>query len=716
MAAQTSLWVNGTEHFVGSSMPWNTSLNDFLRDVIGLSGTKVMCREGGCGCCTVVVQKCGSNRWFNVNSCLVPVRVCHGWQIITTEGLGSKTKGFNVIQEHLADFNGSQCGFCSPGMVMSMFGMKMGEKAPTKKSAEAALDGNLCRCTGYRAILDACKSLATPDIEVLPPCLLKKQFTNERSDSPKQSGVVGFKAGNAKWYRPQSLEEALAIVEKLQSDRVRIVVGNTSTGVYKNVGQIDDVIDTNTVAELYEISTSRDAVVFGANVSLNSIIETCEKVKDQPGFEYLAQIGRHLSKVANVSVRNIGSWVGNLMTKYFHGDFPSDVFLLLCAADGHVLVETCNSGCEEVSVEDLLHEDVRGKLVTKLTLKPLPDCDFVSYKITPRSQNAHAYVNAAMYFVRNKDTFTVSDSRLYFGGVDCNSKVYVRAALTEAFLKNKSISDQATVTGAFEELGKDLTGCSAYKRDLCQSLLYKAMLKMLDTCVPPDLRSGGQTIERPLMTSQQSFETKESEWPLTKPMPRVTARLQASGEAQYVNDIPTASGMMHAAFVLSSQGNAKMERIDARDALKMEGVLRCILAHDVPGTNTISPPICTPTYIAEPILCDGDVHYAGQPLALIVARTQQIALEAVKRVHVEYSDVKPPVTEISEAIEKQMFFELRTESKTRGDSAAAMASAFKVIEGEVRTQHAAALPHRDAGLCVRAHRRHAQRLPDVSIH
>merc|ERR1719210_1561975 len=124
-----------------------------------------MCGQAGCGACVVTayVPKSNSEKGYeaiSINSCVTPVLSCDGWQIVTVEGLGSKKTDMHPIQERLAAFHGTQCGFCSPGMVMQMNSLMEKNPKATMKEIEHVLDGNLCRCTGYRPIHDAFKSFA----------------------------------------------------------------------------------------------------------------------------------------------------------------------------------------------------------------------------------------------------------------------------------------------------------------------------------------------------------------------------------------------------------------------------------------------------------------------------------------------------------------------------------------------------------------------------
>ncbi|PSC76668.1 Xanthine dehydrogenase [Micractinium conductrix] len=164
--AEPIVYVNGKRHLLPSGAG-HVTLLQYLRD-LGLTGTKLGCGEGGCGACTVMVSSAETDGRLHhraVNACLCPLYAVEGMHVVTVEGLGSTRDGLHPVQERLARAHGSQCGFCTPGFVMSMAALLRGmaPEAPTEEEIEEALAGNLCRCTGYRPILDAFKAFAKVD-------------------------------------------------------------------------------------------------------------------------------------------------------------------------------------------------------------------------------------------------------------------------------------------------------------------------------------------------------------------------------------------------------------------------------------------------------------------------------------------------------------------------------------------------------------------------
>jgi len=171
--SEITFTVNGTQYDISNPDP-EMSLNEWIRNQPGFQGTKVMCREAGCGCCVVSVTShdlsIGKDVTVAVNSCLFPLCAVNGASVTTVEGIGNRFDGFHPIQERLAEHNGSQCGYCSPGFVMNMYSLLQENPSPSEQQIEDNFDGNICRCTGYRPILDAMKTFAKTsdplDIEV----------------------------------------------------------------------------------------------------------------------------------------------------------------------------------------------------------------------------------------------------------------------------------------------------------------------------------------------------------------------------------------------------------------------------------------------------------------------------------------------------------------------------------------------------------------------
>ncbi|XP_066268462.1 uncharacterized protein [Branchiostoma lanceolatum] len=193
------------------------------------------------------------------------------------------------------------------------------------------------------------------------------------------------------------------------------------------------------------------------------------------------------------------------------------------------------------------------------------------------------------------------------------------------------------------------------------------------------VRSALEPLVRPVSRGEQHFQTKESEWPVNQPLPKLASKLQASGEAIYINDLPTLPCEVYAAYVTSTVANCKLGTIDSSQAMTMPGAVACLTANDVPGINNHAKPMKQP----EEILCSGEVLYAGQPVALVVADTQSHADAMAKAVKVTYTDLKPPILTIQDAIAAQSFFPSNDQEVIKGDAEGAIAAASRVVTGEV---------------------------------
>jgi xanthine dehydrogenase/oxidase len=325
-------------------VPLDTTLNEFLRRHAHLTGTKFMCLEGGCGACIVTVRKLNpvskKVETLAVNSCLVLVFQCHGWDILTVEGIGDKVKGYNPVQSRLAEFNGSQCGYCSPGMVMNMYSLLANQEGQvTMDQVENSFAGNICRCTGYRPILDAFKSLAVDadgqlkdrvtDIEDLSQLFAKNDQLQAEKKVESTPVHLQFEDGRH-WFKVFTLSELFTVLENRQTKPYILVGGNTGHGVYRRPDDLEIFVDISDVPELHVCQATDEHLIIGGGVPLNEVMAFLKGAPEkEPNFAYCKELVEHIDLVAHIPVRNIGSLAGNLAIKHRHHEFPSDIFLLL---------------------------------------------------------------------------------------------------------------------------------------------------------------------------------------------------------------------------------------------------------------------------------------------------------------------------------------------------------------------------------------------------
>ncbi|XP_038212504.1 xanthine dehydrogenase 1-like [Zerene cesonia] len=695
--------VNDKEYTVGCEISSDTSLLEYLRRWLELRGTKYMCQEGGCGACVVSVAKHPGAPTEAVNACLVSVTSCHGWEITTIEKIGNKLMGYHPLQKALYENNGSQCGYCSPGWVMALYSL-LNKKSLTMLEIEQSLASNVCRCTGYRPIIEAFKKFAKDspdpypilDIEDLSVCKKTGDVCSKTCDEydwcvvskedVKQSSVIHIKlSDNRDWYRVEDITDVFRILDAHGTDSYMLVAGNTAKGVYPILEYPRLLIDISAVATLKGYYMDQN-LVLGAGNTLTDVMDTFDEIAKTDYFSYLNTFNEHLKLVAHIPVKNIGTVAGNLMIKNKHNDFNSDIFLLFNTVGAELSILNDSGRVNKISMQRFLKEDMKGKVILNVLLPPLNDQNkIVTYKIMPRSQNAHAIVHAGFLYKINTYDDKVSDCRIVYGGL---STAFIRANLTERYLIGKKLFTNETLQGAISVLDKEMVVTEnppepsvEYRRKLGLGLFYKGLMSLCpQNILAPQYRSGSVRVResRGLSDGRQIFDTNPSLWPLNQPTPKFDGLVQCAGEAKYTEDIPAIPKEVFATFVLSTVALGTIENIDASNALAEPGVIAFYSASDIPGQNSFTPAPSIFYTSNEEFLCERDVKYFNQPLGIIVAETQQIADRAATLVKVTYSNVKKPVQDIKEAkndTNRNTLFSSSNATKTGND-------VVKVIKGE----------------------------------
>ena len=324
------------------------TLNQFLRTNCGFTGTKLGCEEGGCGACSVVL--CKYDTLLNkvvfkaINSCITPLLLIDGCHIITIEGIGNHKK-MHPIQERFAQIHASQCGFCTPGFVMTLYAAVRNNPQITMSEIETALQGNLCRCTGYRPILDASKTFASdfkcckeggggcdcfPDNisneeniitssshqKLLPhfkPLSDGEELIFPPSLKKYQNQSLFFTNDNVNWYKPLNLTDLLQILDQNQQN-VCLIYGTSDFLKFNRSFQ--NYIDVSAVEELTNISIDENGLHFGPSVPLVAILEFINQlnISDNWKLRFISAFKSQLSKYATPLVRNLSCVGGNIFT------------------------------------------------------------------------------------------------------------------------------------------------------------------------------------------------------------------------------------------------------------------------------------------------------------------------------------------------------------------------------------------------------------------
>lgn len=263
------------------------------------------------------------------------------------------------------------------------------------------------------------------------------------------------------------------------------------------------------------------------------------------------------------------------MLKHSHREFPSDVFTLLESVGATLTIGSSLNLSETYDLLQFLKLDMSGKLILSINLPSFPTGSWVyrCYKLGKRYQNSAAYVNAGLLFHIDPNTFRVLDRpRICFGGIGAR---LVHAEATEAFLDGKNLSGQ-TLKEALSILQTELAskldprpafGSEAYRLALAEAYLYRFFLAVKGPFINRRLQSGGEEIARGSNKGIQVFDTDKRVWPLNQPVPKLESYPQASGEAEFINDMRARHNEVFGVFVVSTVGNARIVSVDASKAL-----------------------------------------------------------------------------------------------------------------------------------------------------
>ncbi|XP_074037336.1 xanthine dehydrogenase/oxidase isoform X2 [Leptinotarsa decemlineata] len=637
-----------------------TTLNTYLREYLNLTGTKRLCLEGGCGTCVVSVSKRNpvtqSYEVVAVNSCLVSIFSCYGWEVRTIEGIGNSDQP-HPLQSAITTFNGTQCGYCTPGMIMNMFALTKSDEQLTEEKVENSFGGNICRCTGYRSILAAFRStlenpireVSYPDIEDIYKCDRAQCFPScVASNSP-----VYYEPEGICWIRVFKYGDLLQILKYFQNENrtYMLVAGNTAKGVFKSDPEPSVYVDIQNIAELRQYELKKESgLILGANMSLASVMKLFDELSvTNTKFAYLKKVSQHFDWIANTPVRNLATLAGNLMMKHYHHELSSDIFLILETLRATLTIVDTSDKETIVGPSEFLAINMDYKVMKKITLPLLNETyHYDSFKIMPRAQNASALVSAGFLFQITKK-LEVSSAIIVYGGINTE---FVHATKTEIHLKGKMLFDNAILQAAFATLDGEIipsysppSSQPSFRKKLAISLFYKYILSIApENFVSARNHSGKGGLIRPLSTGLQSFETKKNIYPVSAPVTKIESVYQTTGEAAYLSDIPNYPGQLHAAFVLSkATPNSKIVKIDPKFALNMCGVIAFFDKNDIPGKNTFTPfeaGLFATHPVEEELFCDGIIKYYSQPVGIIVATSREIAEKAADLVAVTYEKGK----------------------------------------------------------------------------
>ena len=651
MGNMFELHLNGQPIQVEGCSP-NITLLEFLR-ARGLTGSKEGCAEGDCGACTVVVRErdtSGQAAWRSVNSCIVPLVLLAGGEIVTVEGVARDDR-LHPVQQAMIECHGSQCGYCTPGFICSLFeGYHRGD-LNEQWQLDDQLCGNLCRCTGYRSIRDAAWQAFAQKIDDSPTA-----FESQRTCASLKP--VEYESDGERFFRPESLAEVLRLLRRYP--KARIIAGATELGlaITKRFEKFPVLISLEGVAELREIRESRDGWRIGACATLTEI-------EDKLAAEYPA-LQTMLRLFGSRQIRNRATMGGNLVTASPIGD--SAPFLL--AHDARVAIT--GRGPREMSLERFFTGYRQTALqerevLTHILLPRGPskrDARRFSafYKVSKRREMDIATVAACFVLDIGPDE-TLQHVRLAFGGV---APTPVRARRAEESITGRKWN-QKTRAKALEVLATEFTPIS----DVRGSAEYRYALipSLLDKFLYEEVSAVGVQASACLPTTEPKHQAKA--W--TPTCPHESARLHVTGQAIYVDD--QTNGMLEVWPVCAPHARARILHCDVAAARAMPGVRTVLFAEDVPGVNDVG--VVRPD---EPLLAQEEVLFHGHIVALVVGESLQAARAAAEKVVVRYEPL-PALLSMEAAIEANSFH-AQPNFIRRGDVHQALRNATHSFEGE----------------------------------
>jgi xanthine dehydrogenase small subunit len=462
--------VNGELVTVAGVEPTRTVLNH-LRETLRCTGTKEGCAEGDCGACTVVVGELNGEEleMKPVNACIQFVPTLDGKALFTVESLRAPDGSLHPVQQAMVDCHGSQCGFCTPGFIMSMWGLYLDAQesgtVPDEARARSALTGNLCRCTGYRPILEAAGRMLE-----LPRVAFDREAIRTKLLQLRRERPLRYEHAGHSFFAPRTLAELTSL--RAAHPGAVILAGCTDVGLWvtKQLRELGQIIYIGAVPELKGIREVDGALRIGAGVSLTD------------GYAAIAghypEVAEMWERFASTPIRNAGTLGGNVA----NGSPIGDSMPALIALGARVVLRN-SARARVLPMEDLYVAYMKKAMLPDEVLEavevPLPakSLRFRTYKVSKRYDSDISAVCAA--FAIRLEGGRIAAARVAFGGMAATPK---RAARAESALSGEPWSEE-TARAAMQALAQDYTPLSdmrasaGYRLKAAQNLLYRFFLE-----------------------------------------------------------------------------------------------------------------------------------------------------------------------------------------------------------------------------------------------
>ncbi|TRY72731.1 hypothetical protein TCAL_00262 [Tigriopus californicus] len=653
--------VNQKKQVVKNATP-ELTLSSYLRKVLHLTGTKIGCNEGGCGSCTVTCSEVnpssGQVEHKAINACLTKVIGLQGKAITTVEGLGS-AKDPHPIQDRIHKFHGSQCGFCTPGMVMSMHAKLREGDVTDIEDIQKCLQGNLCRCTGYRPILEGFDTFCSHQTKVDLSCeeyedVLDLSTNDYKAYSTKCDPVITadelldlkqglqFVDNKVTYYTPSSLDELKRLQKTLGN--IRIIAGGT--GYYHVKCQYPPAIPTiniNNIPELHEYSLANNTLEIGSATTLSQFEAILKK---EPTSPISAVFLISLRKLASPQIRNVATLGGSILW----GHPSSDLMPIYMGLGCSILVQTMDEsqtvllkpGFSKCSIPE-------NGIITKIMIPLLDDTHVIRYyRQSKRQEFDLAFATAC--FTASKDGTTLTDVKIVVGG----SENLVPIAKYPEIVEAKTLANVIKLKGSLatndeclEAIQADVPvspnapGSQHILRISCILEFTRLFLEQLGGV------ARNQDIAQERQRSKLVYNKPcQDEVAITKPIAHMWGAEQSCGSAVYIDDITPLQDEMQVVLVQSTRAHALIKKIDFEASLRVPGVMGVISGADVEQKRKLWGLIVPD----EPIFAEEEVNYYGQIIAGIVCKTIEAGELAADKFIIEYEDLEA-ILSIPKAVE-----------------------------------------------------------------
>ena len=446
----------------------NKTILNYVRNDLKKTGTKEGCAEGGCGACTVVLGELNNNKiiYKSINACISFLPILNGKQLILIEDLVFRNKP-HMVQEALIKFHGSQCGFCTPGFTMSLFSMQKNYKLINNENIEEALSGNLCRCTGYRPIIDAAKSLNNKKDQ---DHFKKNQNRTIHLLKKIKDIDIEINHQGKKYFAPKTILNLRRVLKKYPNSKILSGGTDLSLEVTKFRKEIKTIISLNSVSKLNFIKKSKNLIEIGATTSL---------------FEFQNLIKKHfvdfydvLKRYGSVQIRNVGTIAGNIATASPIGD----TLPLLLSLDAKIIIQGINKKkilpLSQFFISYRKTKLKKGEFIYSIRIPLDKKNIFKAYKISKRFDDDISSVCGSFSFLIKRNI--IMKASIAYGGM---SEIPKRAKTIEKDLINSKFSEN-TFSRAVNLIDKDFSplddmrASRNYRLTVAKNLLLKAFYEI----------------------------------------------------------------------------------------------------------------------------------------------------------------------------------------------------------------------------------------------